>query len=79
MGFWLRPPFRRWLQLLFRAFFALCFLGALYRFTEQLQAHPLTKVDIAPTIGIAAIMCAVVTLMSVLGSWMLDRRDKNAG
>lgn len=79
MGFWLRPPYRRWVRLSFRAFFALCFLGALERLIQQLQTYPLTKRDIGPTIGIAAIMCGVVTLMSVFGLWMLDRRDRNPG
>ena len=79
MGFWLRPPYRPWVQWLFRTFFALCFLGSLYRLLEELQAHPLTKRDIGPTIGITAIMCSVVGLMSVLGLWVLDRRDRKAG
>jgi hypothetical protein len=43
-------------QFLVRAFFALCFLGALRRFWQQLHAHVLAKEEIGPTIGIAAIM-----------------------
>jgi hypothetical protein len=79
MGFWLRPPYSRWVQVLFRAFFALCFLGALSSFLQQLHAHVLTKEDICPTIGIAAIMCAVVALISVFGLRMIDHRDKKTG
>ena len=78
MGFWLRPPYRPWVQWLFRTFFALCFLGSLYRLWQEVKMHPLAKHDLVPTIGIAAIMCAVVGLMSVLGLWMLDRRDRNS-
>jgi hypothetical protein len=63
-------------QFLFRAFFALCFLGALRRFWQQLHAHVPAKEDIGPTIGIAAITCAVVTLMSLIGLWMIDLRDR---
>jgi hypothetical protein len=76
IGFWLRPPYRPWVQWLFRTFFALCFLGSLYSLSQELQIHPLTKRNIGPTIGIAAIMCAVVSLMSGLGLWLLDRCDR---
>jgi hypothetical protein len=79
MGFWVHPPHRRWVQWFFRGFFALCFLGSLERLFQELQAHPLTKGDIGPTIGIAAIMGAVVSLMSVFGLWMIDRRDRKSG
>jgi hypothetical protein len=79
MGFWLRPPYRKWVQWLFRTFFALCFLGSLGRLLQELQEHPMTKRDIGPTIGIAAIMCAVVSLMGVFGLWRLDRRDRKSG
>jgi hypothetical protein len=75
MGFWVRPPYGLRVQFLFRAFFALCFLGTLSRFLHELHAHPLAKGDIGPTIGIAVIMCAVVTLMSGLGLSMIDRRN----
>jgi hypothetical protein len=66
-------------QWLFRTFFAWCFLGSLERLLQELQAHPLTKEDIGPAIGTALIMCAVVSLMSVFGLWMLDRRDRRSG
>jgi len=78
MGFWLRPPYRPWVQWLFRSFFALCFLGSVYTLCQELQTHPVSKHDFLPTIGITAIMCAVVALMSVLGLWMLDRRDRKS-
>jgi hypothetical protein len=79
MGFWLRPPYRRWVQWLFRTFFALCFLRSLQRLFQALPAHPLTMRDIGPTIGIAVMMCPVVSLMSVFGLWILDRRDRKQG
>ncbi len=74
-GLKFRPPYGLRVQFLFRAFFALCFLGTLSRFLHELHAHPLAKGDIGPTIAIAVIMCAVVTLMSVLGLSMIDRRN----
>ena len=79
MEFWVRPPHRRRVQWLFRAFFALCFLGSLERLFQELQTHALTKGDIGPTIGIAVIMGAVVSLMSVFSLWMIDRRDRKSG
>ena len=79
MGFWVRPPNRRWVQWSFRAFFALCLMGGLERLFQELQARPLAKGDIAPTIGIALIMGTVVSLLSVFGLWILDRRDRKSG
>lgn len=77
--FWVRPPNRQWVQYLFRAFFALCFLGTVIKLATQLNAHPLAKQDVGPTLEITAIMCAVVTLMSVFGLWMIERRDRRLG
>lgn len=78
MGFWVRPPNRRWVQWSFRAFFALCLMGSLEIFFHELQAHPLTKGEIVPIIGIALIMGTVVSLMSFFGLWMLDRHDRKS-
>jgi hypothetical protein len=78
MRFWVRSPNRLWVQHFFRAFFALNFLGALIGFAQQLHAHPLGKEDIGPTLGITAIMCVVVTLMSTFVLWMAERRDRKA-
>jgi hypothetical protein len=63
-------------QISFRIFFALNLIGAVWQFGSQLHEHPLAKQDIAPTVEIALIMCAVVTLMSGLGLWMAQRRDR---
>jgi hypothetical protein len=78
MKFWVRPPNRPWVQYLFRVFFALNFLGALWQFVEQLHAHPLAKQDVVPTLEIAAIMCAVVALISTSVLWFAVRRDRKA-
>lgn len=43
MRFWLRPPNRPWVQYIFRVFFGLNFLGALWQLVNQLHAYPLTK------------------------------------
>jgi hypothetical protein len=64
MQFWLKPPYRLWVEVLFRILFALNFLGAVNGFVRQLLSHPLAKHGIFPTIWIAAIMCAVVFLSS---------------
>jgi hypothetical protein len=75
MRFWLRPPYRHWVGMLFRVFFALNFVGAIVAFAQQLYSHPLSKPDIGPTIQIAAIMCAVVGLMSWFTLWRAEARD----
>ena len=78
MRFWIKPPYRPWVQVLFRVFFALNFVGAVIGFIRQLFSHPLAKKDIIPTIQIAAIMCVVVAVMSVSSLWMAQRRDAKA-
>jgi hypothetical protein len=78
MRFWVRPPNRPRVQYLFRAFFALNFLGASWQFVKQLHAHPLSKQDVGPTLEIAVIMCAAVSLMSASVLWMAQRRDRKA-
>ena len=78
MRFWVRPPNRPWVQYLFRAFFALNFLGVLWQFVKQLHAHPLAKEEVVPTLEIAATMCAVVAVLSASVLWMAQRRDRKA-
>jgi hypothetical protein len=78
MRFWVRPPNRSWVPYLYRTFYALNFLGALWQFVKQLHAHPLAKQDVGPTFEIAVIMCAVVALMSASVLWMAQRRDRKA-
>jgi hypothetical protein len=78
MRFWLKPPYRPWVEILFRVFFAVSFFGAVIEFARQLLTHPLSKQDIFPTIQIAAIMCAVVALMSAFTLRMARKRDAKA-
>ena len=78
MRFWVKPPYRPWVEILFRIFFAANLVGAVIEFVHQLFAHPLAKQDVLPTVWIAAIMCAVVALMSVSVLWMAERRDAKA-
>jgi hypothetical protein len=78
MRFWLKPPYRPWVEVLFRVFFALNFLGAVNGFVRQLFAHPLVKQDITSTVRIAVTMCAVVAVMSASVLWMAQRRDAKA-
>jgi len=75
MRFWLKPPYLPWVEVVFRLFFALNFLGAVFGFVRQLYSHPITKQDIGPTIQIATIMCVVVALMTAYVLWMAQRRD----
>lgn len=78
MRFWLKLPYRPRVEVLFRVFFALNFLGAVIEFVRHLFSHPLTKQDIAPTVRIAAVMCAVVGVMSMSLLWKAQRRDTRA-
>ncbi len=75
MRFWVKPPYRPWVEVLFRIFFAANFFGAVVGFVRQLISHPLAKQDVFPTIWIAAIMCAVVVVMSASVLWMAERSD----
>lgn len=52
--------------------------GAVIEFARKLLTHPLSKQDTFPTIQIAAIMCAVVALMSGFTLWMARKRDAKA-
>jgi hypothetical protein len=76
MRFWVRPPNREWVMLLFRIFFVLCFVGALGGLVQDLHQNPLAKSEILPTAEIAATMCTVVALMTALGLRMIDSRDR---
>jgi len=78
MRFWLKPPNRPFVEVLFGVFFALNFLGAVVAFVRQLLSHPLARQDIIPTTRITAIMCAVVAAMSTSVLWMARRRVAKA-
>ncbi|GGG67716.1 hypothetical protein [Edaphobacter dinghuensis] len=75
MRFWVKPPYRPWVELAFRIFFALDFLGAVVALIRQFHLHPLSQGHILTTIKIASIMCVVVALMSAFTLWMAQRRD----
>ena len=42
MRFWIKPPYRPWVQVLFRVFFALNFVGAVIGFIRQLFSRTLS-------------------------------------
>jgi hypothetical protein len=65
-------------EIVFRVFFALNFLGAVIEFVHQLTSHPLTRQSFGSTVGIAAIMCAVVAVMSAASLWTAQQRDRKA-
>jgi hypothetical protein len=75
MRFWVKPPYRPWVEVLFRLFFAANFFGAVFGFVRQIVLHPLAKRDVFPTVWIAAIICAVVAVMSASVLWIAERRD----
>ena len=75
MRFWLKPPYRPWVELAFRVFFALNFVAAAVGFLRQLHSHPLKQGQLQPTIQIASLMCVVVALTSVFALWTAQRRD----
>lgn len=78
MRLWVKRPYRPWVEVLFRVFFALNFVGAMTALARQLLSHPLARRDIFPTIWIAAIMCASVAVMNTYVLWMRKRRDAKA-
>lgn len=71
-----KASYRPWVQVVFRVFFALNFLGAVIGFIRQLVLHPLAQQDVLPTMQVAATMCSVVAIMSAYGLWMAQRRDR---
>jgi hypothetical protein len=78
MRFWAKPPYKPWVEVLFRIFFAANFIGAVIEFVRRLASRPLARQDVFPTIQIAAIMCVVVAVMSASVLWMAERRDTKA-
>ncbi len=76
MRFWLKPPYRPWVEVLFRVFFALNFIGSVLAFVRQLVSHPIAQQNLISTVGITVIMCAVVALMSAVTLWTAQRRDR---
>ena len=78
MRFWVKPPYRPWVELTFRIFFALNFIGAVVALIRQLHSYPVSDSHILTTVEIAGIMCAVVALMTASTLWMAHRRDTKA-
>ena len=75
MRFWVKPPFRPWVEIAFRIFCALNFIGAVIALIRQLLSHPLSHSHILATVEIASIMCAVVALMTAFTLRIAHRRD----
>jgi len=73
--FWMKPPHQPWVELAFRAFFALSFVAAIVELIRQLHSHPLSRQNIRPTIQIAGFMCVAVAMMSAFTLWGAHRRD----
>lgn len=76
MRFWVRPPNKPTTIYLFRIFFALCLIGSLNGFVQQLQRHPLTGQNLGATLLVAAIMCGVVGTMTALSVWAAERQEQ---
>ena len=76
MRFWLKPPYLPWVEVLFRVFFALNFIGSVIGFVRQLVSHPIARQNLISTVGFTAIMCSVVALMSAVALWTAQRRDR---
>lgn len=77
MRFWLKPPYRPWVKVLFRVFFALNFIGSVLAFVCQLVSHSIARQNLISTVGITAVMCSVVALMSAVVLWTAQRRDRS--
>jgi hypothetical protein len=79
MRLWVRPPNRPVTQYGFRLFFAANFVGALWGLIEQLHEQPLSRGEVGPMLGMAALMCVVVGGMSAFALWRAVRRDRTQG
>lgn len=76
MQFWLRPPNHIATQYLFRAFFALNFLGSTIELFRQLRLYPLSRNNAVPTIELTALFLVVAGAMSIFGLWNIDRNRR---
>lgn len=76
MQLWLRPPNHVATQYLFRAFFALNFLGSTIELIRQLRLHPLSRDTAAPTIGLTAVFLLVTGSVFIFGLWNVDRNRR---
>jgi len=50
---------RKMTQLVFRIFFASCFVGSVGELVRELRAHPVTSRNVLPTLATASIMLGV--------------------
>jgi hypothetical protein len=76
MRFWILPPNEKLTVFLFRIFFALCLIGSVNGFVQQIQRQPPTQQNILGTLLTAAIMCGVVVTMTAFAVWMAERRER---
>lgn len=76
MRFWVKPPNRQLVVYLFRIYFALCLIGALKSFVEQVQRHPITRENIGATLLTSAILLGVVATMTAFSVWFASRRER---
>jgi hypothetical protein len=65
MNLWVRPPYRRWTEIVLRLFFAADLASSLIGLVTYVWGHPVNKSAILPTLVTTFIMGAVVALMSL--------------
>ena len=76
MRFWLKPPYRSRTVLLFRVFFAMNLVGAIWYLIGQMNHHqrPMSEYRAAAEIGAA--MIAVIWVMVTTMLWLARRHDQ---
>jgi hypothetical protein len=74
--FWVKPPKKQIVAYLSRIFFALCLIGSLNGFFDQIRHHPITGDNIGAILLTAVIMCGVVAAMTAFSVWFAARRER---
>jgi hypothetical protein len=70
------PPYRRWIEVAFRGFFALCSLGTGRELLRQLLVRPRPAQFYRNAVLIAAAWFIVIVIMVKAGEWLSNRRKK---
>jgi len=79
MQMWVSPPYRWWVPVAFRIFFALNLAGALMNLVIRLEQHLPSRAEIIPVARIAFVMGIAMTAISAFAMWQMRRRNRNLG
>jgi hypothetical protein len=76
MRFWLKPPYKPRTVILFRVFFAVNLIGAIWNIIGQMNRHQRPMSEYRAAAEIAAAMIAVIWVMVTVMLWLAGRQDQ---